>query len=83
MNNFKLNTTHEYPTFQYPTFQYPTQHLKTDIYNSIGGGGAYLSYTRIGYKAILKFKYLDMTHHINIKFHEESVFRVKKSLQRF
>ena len=31
---------------------------------TIGRGGAYLSYTRIGYKAILKSKYLDMTHHM-------------------
>ena len=30
MNNYKLNTTHEYPTFQYPT-----QHIKIDIYNCI------------------------------------------------
>ena len=38
------------------------------------GGGAYLPNFRISYTAVLEYKYLDMTHHIDVKFHEESVF---------
>ena len=63
-------------SIQYVHHAYLNPHPAEVSGGTIGRGGAYLPNIKISYTAVLEYKYLDMTHHINVKFHEESVFRV-------